>query len=324
MILILSNDGDLSVDFVVNWLRFYKTKFIRINSYDLLDSKFIATNKHLIINEQKIYPKEIKSVWFRKFGFFRESNHNRILETIVSPSASNHIVTEFNRTLSFINFLFKDAFWLTNPNFLPLNKVKVLALASELGFKTPLTYIVNSKSDLLSIFNKTPNGLISKSIYDPYPLVLDGDKYMMFTTQITNREINSLPDLFIPSLVQEKINKEYEVRTFFLEGQCFSMAIMSQNDKQTSLDFRKYNYGKPNRYLPYKLSNDIENKISYLMSKLGLNTGSLDFIVNKKGELIFLEINPTGQFGMVDFPCNYGLHKKIAELLINKFSNESI
>lgn len=34
-------------------------------------------------------------------------------------------------------------------------------------------------------------------------------------------------------------------------------------------------------------------------------------------KLYFLEINPTGQFGMIDFPCNYGLHKIVAKKLIN-------
>jgi ATP-GRASP peptide maturase of grasp-with-spasm system len=318
MILILSNDGDLSVDFVIDWLRFFEAKYIRINSYDLLDSKFMATTQWLKINNQKIDTQEIKSVWFRKFGFFRESKQNNILEKIVVPSASNHIASEFNRTLDFITFLFKNAFWLTNPKYLPLNKIKVLALAVDIGFKTPQTYIVNAKCDLLDILENTQNGLISKSILDPYSLVLDGDKYMMYTNNITKKEIDLLPYFFIPSLIQEKIIKEYEVRTFFLEGECFSMSIMSQNDKQTALDFRRYNFEKPNRFEPYKLSVDVENKIKDLMHKLGLNTGSLDFIVDKDGELWFLEINPTGQFGMVDFPCNYGLHKKIADLLIDK------
>ncbi len=52
------------------------------------------------------------------------------------------------------------------------------------------------------------------------------------------------------------------------------------------------------------------------MDKIGLNCGSLDFIVDINDKFYFLEVNPTGQFGMVDFPCNYNLHKIVAEQLI--------
>ena len=54
------------------------------------------------------------------------------------------------------------------------------------------------------------------------------------------------------------------------------------------------------------------------MNKLDLISGSLDFILDIEGDFVFLEVNPVGQFGMVDFPCNYGLHRKIAEYLIFK------
>jgi hypothetical protein len=46
------------------------------------------------------------------------------------------------------------------------------------------------------------------------------------------------------------------------------------------------------------------------MEHLNLNCASLDLIKDVNSEYILLEINVTGQFGMVDFPCNYGLHKK--------------
>lgn len=94
------------------------------------------------------------------------------------------------------------------------------------------------------------------------------------------------------------------------------MAIFSQKDKQTQLDFRRYNWDKPNRYIPYKLDTATKLNINKLMRKLNLNCGSIDMIKGKDGKLYFLEVNPTGQFGMVDFPCNYGLHKLVAEQLI--------
>ena len=94
------------------------------------------------------------------------------------------------------------------------------------------------------------------------------------------------------------------------------MAILSQKDGQTKIDFRKYNNSKPNRVMPYKMPNEIETKIIKLMQILDLNTGSLDFIYSDKNEFVFLEINPIGQYANVSYHGNYYLDKIIAEELI--------
>ena len=93
------------------------------------------------------------------------------------------------------------------------------------------------------------------------------------------------------------------------------MAIFSQNDKQTEVDFRRYNKSKPNRNVPYQLPKSIELLLDILMKKINLDNGSIDIIVDNNGKYYFLEINPVGQFGMVSIPCNYYLEKKIANYL---------
>lgn len=87
------------------------------------------------------------------------------------------------------------------------------------------------------------------------------------------------------------------------------MAILSQSDEKTKIDFRKYNEEKPNRNVPFKLPDDIDQKIKQLFKYLDLNTGSVDLIVDHQENFYFLEINPVGQFGMVSYPCNYFLEK---------------
>lgn len=93
------------------------------------------------------------------------------------------------------------------------------------------------------------------------------------------------------------------------------MAIHSQLDAKTNVDFRNYNFEKPNRTIPYDLPKGIKNKIDKLMKELKLNCGSLDMILDLENNYYFIEVNPVGQFGMVSNPCNYYLHKQIAEYL---------
>jgi glutathione synthase/RimK-type ligase-like ATP-grasp enzyme len=93
------------------------------------------------------------------------------------------------------------------------------------------------------------------------------------------------------------------------------MAIFSQGDNKTSLDFRRYNRSFENRKVPFQLPEIIEEKLNGLFNALNLNCGSIDLIFTSNDEYLFLEINPVGQFGMVSFPCNYHLEKIIAEYL---------
>jgi len=319
MILLLTNYGDYSTDIIIDYLKLFKVEFMRINSFDLLNNSLqISINKSYInFNGKILNTKNIRAVWFRKFGFFRKSLQSKTQQKLVDSLAQAYFSTEFSRVITIFESYFKEAFWLTNPNNIILNKFLVLKLAQNIGFKIPETYVVNDAKLLENIKSKETK-IISKSIYDPLMLKMFDRSYSMYTTIIEDNDLSKIPKRFLPSMVQQAIEKEYEIRVFFLMNKCYSMAIMSQDDDTTRIDYRKYNINLPNRFLPYKLPSEIEQNIVKLMNKLELNTGSLDFIVDRKGNYIFLEINPTGQFGMVDFPCNYGLHKKVAELLVRK------
>ena len=103
-----------------------------------------------------------------------------------------------------------------------------------------------------------------------------------------------------------------------MAGDFYSMAIFSQNDEKTKLDYRNYNREKPNRNVPFQLPEKIETLARKFMEQSQLDTGSIDFIVDEKGEFIFLEVNPNGQFDWLSNNCNYYIEKKIAKYLSNE------
>ncbi|MCL1943413.1 MAG: grasp-with-spasm system ATP-grasp peptide maturase [Candidatus Azobacteroides sp.] len=315
MILLLTCDGDLSCDLVIDWLNYYRHEYIRINSFELFSKNICFSQENgklrLLLDNQNIPIETIKSIWYRKFGFFEESEFYKNLLTNFNYDIIKHITKEYYKILNLFLLSLKNKKWITNPFHSNLNKFAVLQLAGKCGLNIPNSYISNNFN-----FIENNKNYIVKSVVDPIIAEYKENKCMMYTTQLTSDDQNSIPDVFFPSLIQEKIEKEYEIRIFYLMGKCYSMAIFSQNDKKTKLDFRQYNWEKPNRYVPYNLSKNDLSKIKLLMNSLKLNCGSIDLIMGIDSKLYFLEINPTGQFGMVDFPCNYGLHKKIAETLI--------
>ena len=143
-------------------------------------------------------------------------------------------------------------------------------------------------------------------------------KWTLYTSEVQEEDFELIDDTIFPSLFQRKIAKEYEIRSFFIDGQFYSMAIFSQKNAQTKVDFREYDHEVPNQTSTYQLPGSVQEKLTRLMEALKLDTGSIDLIRTLDGEYVFLEVNPVGQFDNVSYFCNYNLEKIIAQALINR------
>jgi ATP-GRASP peptide maturase of grasp-with-spasm system len=192
-----------------------------------------------------------------------------------------------------------------------VNKLKVLYEAAKLGIEIPETLVTAKKKLVLEYSSKN---IISKSIYEGFKCKIKNGNYTLYTEKVVKRNLKAT---FFPTLFQSTIEKEADIRSFYLDGKFYSMAIRSQSAEQTETDFRKYLKDIQNRSFSFKLPTEIEDKLHQLMLKIGLNTGSIDIIFTKDGRFVFLEVNPVGQFGMTSIPCNYYLEKAIAEKLSN-------
>jgi ATP-GRASP peptide maturase of grasp-with-spasm system len=259
----------------------------------------------------KIYLRDIKIVWYRKFGFLRDYER----EIGLNNDLLDYVYHEFKNLYNLLLKLLGDRKSLCVKSNV-FSKLHVLAQANSAKLKIPKTIITTNKQVLLDFYLNNNKSIITKSIGESRFINYEQNGFMVFTHKVNN--LDSFPENFSPSLFQEYIDKEIEIRTFYLDGECFSMAIFSQNNEMTKLDFRNYDRENPNRLVPYKLPEKVENAIVTLMESIDLNTGSLDIVKSAyNGEYYFLEVNPSGQFGMTSFPCNYDLHKKVAEYLIN-------
>lgn len=316
MILVFSRYDDPSTNDVCDWLSYFGQEFFRINNSEDIRLFF---DKHLNIQLTNSYlsfeNSTLKSVWFRRppMPLLYKDSTPKVLVT-----ETNHFFSsEFNAVFDVFYSLFKDVKWLNDLQSSRPRKFDQLMVAKEVGLSIPNTAIIGCKKVLQDFC--TANGkVIMKPIQDPHPIRINHKMYLQYTTVVSQELMEHLPETFFPCLFQQQIDKNLEIRTFFLDGQCFSMAICSTFDKQTQIDFRRYNDRHPNRHFPYQLPLDVENKIGLLMDKMRLNCGSLDLILDNHGTYYYLEVNPVGQFGMVSFPCNYYLEKEIAEFLIKE------
>lgn len=333
MLTIFSITNDQSTNEVIRWLESLGvTEIVRINSdksnWDF-HSLNIANKELLIKKKEKVVDlMNSRVTWYRKgTTLFREKLQFKISKHLFSDKDRNlrsNIRSELKVLSDYIHYCLESNCYSLGSNFnSSLNKFITLQLASKTGLSIPNSIIIKNKSDLEKLVTEYRN-VVTKAMSDGVYLFGKGRAYYSYTERISLKELTKLPDYFFPSLIQGEIKKKYEVRSFYLEGAFYSMAILSQSDKQTETDFRKYNNEKPNRNLPYKLPFSIEEKLQNLFKMLNLNTGSVDLIVDNNDDYVFLEINPVGQFSMVSYPCNYYLENKIAKLLYERYKTKEI
>ncbi|MBC8756455.1 grasp-with-spasm system ATP-grasp peptide maturase [Kordia sp. YSTF-M3] len=318
MILILSTPRDYDTQAVIDWLHFKNTPFFRLNDEDIMTGKasfFLDPVKmedsYIVSKNIKFYFKEITVVWYRKFGFFKGYQD----EFGSKNDLVRYVSSEFSVLRTIIFNLLEDKKWLFKRKNM-LTKLEILNLAHQFGLKIPNTTVTSKKTDLEAFFKNNNNSIISKSLGEGKHIQYEGKNYPFYTQKI--EDLSKVTPKFSPSLFQGYIVKEYELRIFFIEKKFYSMVIFSQNNEKTKVDFRNYDFDNPNRVARYKLPSAIEKKLSNLMKHIGLNTGSIDLVKGIDGNYYFLEVNPSGQFGMTSFPCNYNLHKKVANYLIKK------
>jgi hypothetical protein len=320
MILIFTIKYDISTSDVIRWLNYYGKKVIRINIDDDTHKLVKITADGIFLSNKKtnniINLYDAKSCWWRRNGIGKETFTENIDSNLIiggfdlSSIKKDLINNETNDLKDFIYYSVynKMDINLGSPIF-NLNKLITLQIAKDIGLKTPAYEII---TDTNNIIEKRVTKAISNGIYK----AVDNYSFYSYTELIKKNDFFSSSLKIFPSIQMELVDKIMEIRSFFIAGSFFSMAIFSQSSSQTSIDFRKYNMKKPNKVEPYKLPNSVEEKLKYLFDKLNLNSGSVDMILNKNNEYVFLEINPVGQYGMVSEPCNYFLDKKIAHYLI--------
>ena len=260
------------------------------------------------------------SVWFRGFLNHRNHFHNAFKDLNSSNDNLNElrrrVGQETSKVTGQIYSQFDKNYQLPKFSSLKIDKFSILKKAKSIGLNVPNSLITNSKKELKKFINDYVDA-ISKPLHESIFFKNDDSVVFFDTKMVTPDILDTLEgNNFFPSFFQTYVEKDIELRIFYIEGDFFSMAIFSQLDAKTKLDFRNYNNENPNRNVPYLLPKSIEQKLHQLMVELDLNTGSIDMIKTPEKEYIFLEVNPTGQFGFTSKPCNYYLEEKMADTLI--------
>ncbi len=319
-ILIITEQCDKSADKVCQWLYHWRKDFVRLNENESVNMPITivfenGNNETFIqVKGKKIPLSKVGTTWFRR-GYVKCKSLGFIpkLSSKTNDSIAKYLENEGSTLEGFFYHIVCKKQSINHPNSYNYNKLIALQEAQKLGLNIPPT-IVSVDSNLLRKFTDDNGGCISKSIQDLMGIAVKDMYAFTGKTMRVNRE-DIHPRNHWYSLFQKEITKKYEIRVFYFLKKIYAMAIFSQMDEESSLDFREVdvNGNHPNRMVPFTLPGDVASKIRKLMKNLRLESGSLDFIVTPDDEYYFLEVNPVGQFDFLNEICNYHIEKFIAK-----------
>ncbi len=328
MINIQSIENDPSTNDVLDWL-FYLSKDIavdinRFNGVVEIDKVSIDISNELVqshfttsSNRQFTISSSDRG-WHRRGHFVFSDIKQFVKDQIGKEIYKTHfdeyhsILDAFRKSLNFSNSInqYKDN---------DTNKIENLITAHKNGLKIPKTLISNDATQI-NTFIRQNEMVITKPVSNEMTFKNDEYKVILFRKiTIIDKEFEEENNnkFSIPVLFQQYIHKKYELRIFYLQGVFYTMAIFSQQNEKTKLDFRNYDNEKPNRNVPFRLPESIGKKLDTFMKSINMNCGSIDMIYTPEGEYVFPEVNPVGQYQWLERNCNYPISYHIAKQLMN-------
>ncbi|HAA14181.1 MAG TPA: grasp-with-spasm system ATP-grasp peptide maturase [Cytophagales bacterium] len=325
MILIFSNTEDFSTHRVMQWLKRAGKRVLRLNydepcqfEFDFPSDSHGPTLRVKSVGSPWIDLQDLSAVWYRRVRrVWNVDDETYTQFQAIQTRYYGHSLTDYLEAEWRVayDYLLRQASQcgraLGHPQNGQLNKLVQLVAAKSVGISIPISRVTTDANQLM-----LAEDTITKPLSDPTEFTVADHSFRTYTAKIDAHWLERVPKVLFPSYVQEAVPKEVELRIYYLDGRCYSMAIFSQQNEQTAIDFRQYNSVVPNRMEPYQLPSEVEEKIGLLMGQLELNQGALDFILTPAGEYVFLEVNPTGSFGMISSNCHFPIEHDIAEWLM--------
>ncbi|MBU1700011.1 MAG: hypothetical protein KJ970_03430 [Candidatus Eisenbacteria bacterium] len=317
MILIVTNKKDYTADFLILELKRQGEKYVRFNLEDFPQHIRLAWKlNNGVVDGQISFPNlnvefsEIHSVWYRRPVLPRPDPNIR------NPAAYEFAASESQASLDGI-WRTLDCFWVSHPDNLRKAESKLLQLkiAAKIGFSVWPTLLTNDPTIGKEFFQDQEENIIYKPI-NRAQLTRDGRVDLIYTNPVKS---NHLPEFdrisLAPSLFQKYVPKKAEIRVTVIGNRIFAVELDSQSQIESIHDWRRGDTAKI-RHGSHQLPLETENACRALVKELGLAFGAIDLILTPKGEYVFLEINPNGQWAWIQQMCpKVALRQTLTELL---------
>lgn len=318
MILLLTTEaGDLSHIEVVNWLIAKKANYMIMTGEELLSgSADLTVCDGQIFYNGKNLTQEVKCVYYRRWLYPKGIVITE--DSVLNNGLVSNLFNEAIEVKLLLSSYLRGATWIPKHDAIAVNKLLVLDFAKQCGLLTPDSIVTTEKAASLRFYKKHNRQIITKAIGNYNDVHTEKGEIVrsLYTKVVTSEMIDNLPQRFVPTLFQQRIEKSFELRIFFFVDKFFVTGIMSQ-DSECSIEDSRISDGKnDSKLVPMSIPNDIKIKLLNLMHSLDLNIGSIDMIVDKRGNHFFLEVNPVGQISGYSRRTGQNIEEFVADQLM--------
>jgi glutathione synthase/RimK-type ligase-like ATP-grasp enzyme len=198
--------------------------------------------------------------------------------------------------------------WISSPKATEFasNKLNQLTAARRCGFRIPDTLITQAPSEVMDFYQRHNGHVIVKPVVGtPGPL--------LFTQLVREDHLRATDSILAcPATYQELIEGNRHIRLNCFGERSFACLIES-----AELDWR------PNLKVPitrWPVPDELHQRVRRVLDELGLEMGIFDLKETLEGEIVWLEVNPQGQFLFLEGLTGEPLTEHFADYLINEMS----
>lgn len=315
MILCITHSQDFyNVDIFFDYLKTKNIPYFRLNSDHLNHLQKISINEDSfeLADEfgNSITSDRIKGVWHRKA--WKITVPEELDEDYEKIFLKEYASLRYNLITILENVPWINPF--ENEKKIDGNKMLQLKIAQKNKLHIPKTLFSNDETKITTFFHEYCKGKMVAKLHGVITKSMDGENFLS-TTIIDENSLEHISDIaYCPMIFQPYIEKEYELRIIYVDGEFFTGKINNSENADWRIANENYFWSV------YEIPEKIKASLTLMMKEIGLCLGAIDMIKGKDGKYYFLEVNPQGEWGMLQKELNFPIAERIADYLIKRMN----
>lgn len=308
-ILLVTTATDLAADLIAWACRRRGIPFSRLNQEDFphhVSMTWRDRNRgaSIVMGDEVIECHQVRSSWFR----------SDIAGSIGSEANAPAFAAQ--ECAAFLNGFWDTltCFWINRPSAVSVasRKLRQLELAARWGFRVPVTTVTNCPVTARDFVGSVE--CIAKAVIVS-GFTQDGQKYAVYATPVRREDITDDAARCAPVIYQERIAKAFDLRVTVVGMRVFAAEIRVPASAREVVDWRAIDPAHVN-YRPHALPPALEAACIAFVKTNSLVFAALDFIVTPQGDYVFLELNPSGQWGWIEHAIDAPITEAIVDRLM--------
>lgn len=192
------------------------------------------------------------------------------------------------------------------------NKLRQLRIAQSVGLPIPRTLVTNDPLQMRAFFREVKGRMVAK-LLRPLSISMERPAAFVYTSEVKEEDLADAESLcYSPMVFQANIPKACELRIIFVDGEFFIGALAAGGTDWRNSQAAQAAWQKA------AIPAETATALRALMARLGLAFGAIDMICTPDGQHVFLEVNPTGEWGMLERDLAYPISEAIAQAVIKE------